>query len=285
MHRILQKADLTPSIHLLEIEAPVIAKKAQAGQFVMIRLDEPAERIPLTLADWSVESGTITLVFLEVGRETNILAKLCAGDCVADIAGPLGQPTHIEKFGTVICVGGGVGVAAIAPIARSLNQAGNRIVSIMGARSRDLLFWEDRLKLLSHEFIVTTDDGSHGRHGVVTQPLREVLESEPKVERVIAIGPAVMMKFCSLTTRPLGTKTIVSLNPIMVDGTGMCGSCRVTVGGTTKFACLDGPDFDGHEVDWDLLLNRLRAYTDKETQAMEMWQHECASASSQGRES
>ncbi|MDP2744361.1 MAG: sulfide/dihydroorotate dehydrogenase-like FAD/NAD-binding protein [Dehalococcoidia bacterium] len=285
MHRILRKEDLTPSVHLLEIEAPAIARKAKAGQFVMVRLDEAGERIPLTLADWAPQAGSITLVFLEVGRETNMLAKLCAGDYLTDVAGPLGQPTHIEKFGTVVCVGGGVGVAAIAPIARSMNEAGNRVVSIMGARSSNLLFWEDRLKSVSHEFIVITDDGSHGRHGVVTQPLKEVLERAPGPDRVIAIGPAVMMKFCALTARPFSVKTIVSLNPIMVDGTGMCGSCRVSVAGQTRFACLDGPDFDAQDVDWDLLLNRLRTYADKEKQALEMWRRQCASAPAREGES
>lgn len=280
MYRILRKQDLTPKIHLLEIETPAISKKAKAGQFVVIRVDEQGERIPLTLADWSLEAGSITLVFLEAGRETGILARLCAGDCISNIAGPLGQPTHIDKYGTVVCVGGGVGVAAIAPIARAFKQAGNKVLSVMGARNKDLLFWEDRMRAFSDDLIVTTDDGSLGRKGVVTEPLKEILQRETGVSLVIAIGPAIMMKFCALTTKPFGVKTLVSLNPIMVDGTGMCCACRVSVGGVTKFACVDGPDFDAHAVDWDLLFNRLRAYADKEKQALELFQHQCASEQS-----
>jgi len=272
LYKILLKQDLVPGIHLFKVAAPAVAKKAQAGQFVVVRIDERGERIPLTIADWDEKEGNITIVFMEVGTTTARLALLEAGDAIADFVGPLGVPAHIEKFGTVVCVAGGVGTAVVAPIARALKQAGNRIISILGARSQDLLFWEDRLGSVSERLIVTTDDGSYGRKGVVTEPLKELLESGEKVDRVVAIGPAIMMKFCSLTTQPFGIKTIVSLNPIMVDGTGMCGCCRVSVGGETKFACVDGPDFDGHQVDWDLLFARQRIYLDEEKCSFEQWQ-------------
>jgi len=210
-----------------------------------------------------------------VGTTTARLALLEAGDSIADFVGPLGVPTHIKKFGTVVCVAGGVGVAPISPIGRALKNAGNKIISILGARSKGLIFWEDRLRSFSDQLIVTTDDGTYGRKGVVTVPLKELLESGEKIDRVIAIGPSIMMKFCSKTTEPFGVKTIVSLNPIMVDGTGMCGCCRVSVGGVTKFACMDGPDFDGHQVDWELLFARQRIYLDEERRSLELWQCQC----------
>ena len=272
MYKILLRQDLVSSIHLFKVAAPAVAMKAQAGQFIVIRIDELGERIPLTIADWDKKEGSVTIVFMEVGTTTARLASLKAGDAIADFVGPLGLPAHIEKFGTIVCVAGGVGVAPIAPIARALKQAGNKIISILGARNKDLLFWEDKLRSLSDQLIVTTDDGSYGRKGLVTEPLRELLESGEKIDRVIAIGPSIMMKFCSKTTQPFGVKTIVSLNPIMVDGTGMCGCCRVSVGGETKFACVDGPVFDGHQVDWDLLLARQRIYLDEEKRSFEQWQ-------------
>jgi len=277
VYRITLREDLVPSIHLFKVEAPAVARKAQAGQFVVVRVDEKGERIPLTIADWNREEGSITIVLMEVGATTRKLAQLEVGDCIANFVGPLGRPTDIEKFGTVVCVGGGVGVAPIVPIARALKEVGNRVISIMGARSKDLLFWEDRLGSVSDQLIVTTDDGSYARKGLVTEPLKDLLEGEERIDRVIAIGPAVMMKFCSLTTKPFGVKTIVSLNPIMVDGTGMCGCCRVEVGGQTKFTCVDGPDFDGHQVDWDLLFARQRIYLGEEKQALEQWEHKCKS--------
>ncbi len=215
---------------------------------------------------------------MEVGTTTHRLAQLGTGDSIADFVGPLGLPTHIDKFGTVCCVAGGFAMAVIMPIARALKEKGNRVISIMGARNKDLIFWEDELRRVSDELIVTTDDGSYGRKGLVTEPLREMLESGTRIDRVIAIGPTVMMKYSSLTTQPFGVKTIVSLNPIMVDGTGMCGCCRVEVGGETKFACVDGPDFDGHQVDWDLLSARQRIYLDEEKQSFEQWQREQAAA-------
>jgi len=272
LYKILFKQDLTPNIHLFKVAAPNVAKKAQPGQFVVIRIDEKGERIPLTIADWDEKEGSVTIVFMEVGTTTARLALLKAGDAIADFVGPLGLPTHIEKFGTVVCVAGGVGAAPVAPIARALKKKGNKIITILGARSKNLLFWEDKLGSLSDQIIVTTDDGSYGRKGVVTEPLKELLTSDKKVDLVIAIGPSIMMKFCAKTTQPFGVKTIVSLNPIMVDGTGMCGCCRVSVGGVTKFSCVDGPDFDGHQVDWDLLLARQRIYLNEEKCSFERWQ-------------
>jgi len=272
LYKILLREDLVPGIHLFKMAAPAVAQKAQAGQFVVVRIDERGERIPLTIADWDKSEGTVTIVFMEVGATTARLALLKEGDAVADFVGPLGVPAEIDNYGTVVCIAGGVGTAVVAPIARALKNAGNRIFTILGTRSKDLLFWEDVLKSVSDRLIVTTDDGSYGRKGVVTEPLKEILESGEKIDRVVAIGPVVMMKFCSLTTAPSGVKTIVSLNPIMVDGTGMCGCCRVSVGGETKFACVDGPDFDGHKVDWDLLAARQRIYIEEEKCAYDEWQ-------------
>jgi ferredoxin--NADP+ reductase len=272
LYKILEREDLVPGIHLFKMAAPAVAQKARAGQFVVVRIDEKGERIPLTIADWDGDEGTVTIVFMEVGATTARLALLKKGDSIADFVGPLGVPTEIDKYGTVVCVAGGVGAAPVAPIARALKNAGNRIITILGTRSKDLLFWEDVLKSNSDRMIVTTDDGSYGRKGVVTEPLKEILDSGEKIDRVIAIGPVVMMKFCSFTTAPAGVKTVVSLNPIMVDGTGMCGCCRVSVGGETKFACVDGPDFDGHQVDWDLLAARQRIYLGEEKCAYDEWQ-------------
>ena len=272
MYQIVSREDLTPEIHLFEIAAPEVAKKAQAGQFIIIRADEKGERIPLTIADWNTEKGTVTVVFMEVGKTTRKLATLKAGESVANFAGPLGMPTHIDKFGTVVCVAGGFAIATIVPIARAMKAAGNKVISIMGFRTKDLVFWEKQLRNVSDELIVTTDDGSYGLKGVVTIPLKDLLEGKEKIDRVIAIGPTVMMKFSSLTTQPFGVKTIVSLNPIMVDGTGMCGVCRVSVGGVTKFTCVDGPDFDGHQVNWDELMARQRIYLDEEKRSLELWQ-------------
>ena len=213
---------------------------------------------------------------MEVGTTTHRLALLGTGDYISDFIGPLGLPTHIEKFGTVVCVAGGFAVATIMPIARAMRKKGNKVISIMGARNKELIFWEEELRRVSDELIVTTDDGSYGRKGMVTAPLKELLESSTRIDRVIAIGPSVMMKFSARTTEPFGVKTIVSLNPIMVDGTGMCGCCRVSVGGETKFACVDGPDFDGHQVDWDLLFARQRIYLDEEECSLKQWQNEQA---------
>jgi ferredoxin--NADP+ reductase len=271
MYKILKREDLVPNIHLFEIEAPAVARKAQPGQFVVIRIDETGERIPVTVADFDREKGTLTIVFMEVGTTTHHLAELKAGDSILNFVGPLGIPTHIEKYGTVVCVSGGFATAVIRPIARALKEKGNKVISIMGARNKDLVFWEDELRAVSDELIVTTDDGSYARKGLVTEPLKELLDSGEKIDRVIAIGPSIMMKFSALTTQPYGVKTIVSLNPIMVDGTGMCGCCRVSVGGETKFACVDGPDFDAHQVDWDLLMARQKSYLDEEKLSFDEW--------------
>ncbi len=272
MYKILLREDLALDIHLFKVAAPDVARKAQPGQFIVIRIDEKGERIPLTVADWDDKEGSVTVIFMELGTTTHRLALLRAGDYIANFVGPLGLPSHIEKFGTVVCVAGGFAVAPIMPIARALKQKGNKVISILGARSRGLLFWEDELHSVSDQLIVTTDDGSYARKGVVTEPLKALLESDEKIDRVIAIGPSIMMKFCAKTTEPFGVRTIVSLNPIMVDGTGMCGCCRVSVGGKTKFACVDGPEFDGHQVDWDLLLARQCAYVDEEKYSFERWQ-------------
>jgi NAD(P)H-flavin reductase len=271
VYKILTKEKLSPVIDFIKVEAPAIANKAKAGQFVVIRVDEKGERIPLTMADWNAKEGNISLVAMQVGTSTYKLNSLKAGDNILNLVGPLGLSSEIENFGTVVCIGGGVGVAPVYPIAKALKQAGNKIISIMGARNKDLLFWEDRLRSVSDELIVTTDDGSYARKGVVTEPLKEVLERDKKIKRVITIGPAIMMKFCSLTTKPYGVTTLVSLNSIMVDGTGMCGCCRVSVDNTTKFVCVDGPEFDGHKVDWDLLLKRQMTYCDEEKQSLGLW--------------
>jgi NAD(P)H-flavin reductase len=276
MYQILAREDLSKDIHLFRIKAPEVASKARPGQFVIVRSGEEGERIPLTIADWDTGEGSVTIVFMEVGTTSKKLARLKAGDYLTNFVGPLGKPTEIEKFGTVVCVAGGFAIATIVPIARAMKKAGNKVISIMGFRTKDLVFWEDRLGSVSDELIITTDDGSYKRKGLVTEPLKEILQ-DGGISRVIAIGPTIMMKFCSLTSKPFGIKTIVSLNPIMVDGTGMCGCCRVIVGNETKFACVDGPDFDGHEVDWDLLINRQRTYLKEEKQSLELWEKSISS--------
>jgi len=270
VYRIVAKEDLASITKLMVIEAPLVARKARAGQFVIVRIDEYGERIPLTIADYDREKGTVTVVFQQVGKTTTQLGTMKPGDELASFTGPLGTPTEIDHYGNVVCVGGGVGIAPIYPIARELKAAGNYIISIIGARTKELLIWEDRIRSVSDEVIVCTDDGSYGRKALVTQPLKELLEERGKeIQRIWAIGPAIMMKFCALTTKPFGIKTIVSLNPIMVDGTGMCGACRVEVGGQTRFTCVHGPEFDGHEVNWDLLMARQRIYLEEEKRALE----------------
>lgn len=269
MYDIVAKEELAPVTKLVEVRAPEIARKGRAGQFVILRVVEEGERIPLTLADLDREKGTVTLIFQEVGKTTYHLGTLEVGDTLASLTGPLGNPSEVERYGTVLCIGGGVGIAAIYLIARALRGAGNEIISIIGARNKGLLFWEDRIREVSDELIVCTDDGSYGRKALVTEPEKELLESGREIDRIWAVGPAIMMKFASLTSQPFGVKTIVSLNPIMVDGTGMCGSCRVEVGGETKFTCVDGPEFDGHLVNWDLLMARQRIYLKQEREALE----------------
>jgi ferredoxin--NADP+ reductase len=282
VYDILVKEDLTPVTRSFEVQAPAIARKARAGQFVIVRIDESGERIPLTVADYDRERGTITLVVQEVGKTTMQMGAMRVGDRFASLTGPLGLPIEIESYGAVLCVGGGYAIAPVYPIARALKAAGNTVLSIVGVRTRSLLFWEERMRTVSDELIVCTDDGSHGRQGSVVEPLREILEAGRPIAHVWAIGPAIMMKFCVLTTQPFGAPTTVSLNSIMVDGTGMCGACRVEVGGKTRFACVDGPKFDGHQVDWDLLLARQRIYLEEEKQAVEKWQRERRALQSPG---
>lgn len=270
MPRILEKKALAEEVFLLRVEAPEIARERKAGQFVMVQADlRYGERIPLTIADANSAEGSITLIFQTVGRTTHRLAALNVGDTIPAILGPLGRPTHIERFGTAVAVGGGIGIAPLHPIAQALKAAGNRLLVILGARTRDLLILEDRMVALADELIVCTDDGSKGRKGLVTEPLRELCTRTPKPDIVFAIGPPIMMKACSETTRPFAIPTVVSLNTIMVDGTGMCGGCRVTVGGKTRFVCVDGPEFDGHQVDFDNMMLRLRAYKEQEDVAHE----------------
>ncbi|MBN1640230.1 MAG: sulfide/dihydroorotate dehydrogenase-like FAD/NAD-binding protein [Anaerolineae bacterium] len=271
MYKILEKEVLSEANKRMVLEAPRVARKAQAGQFVIVRIDETGERIPLTIADYDRERGTVTIIYQEVGKSTIKLGTLEVGEGVLDLVGPLGHATEIENYGTVVCVGGGVGIAPVFPIARALKEAGNTVLGIIGARTKDLLLWEDKMRSVCDELTVCTDDGTYGRMALVTQPLQEILTARDDVARVWAIGPAIMMKFCARTTEPFGVKTIVSLNSIMVDGTGMCGACRVTVGGETKFVCVDGPEFDGHLVDWDLALARQRIYLDEERRAKEQW--------------
>ncbi len=272
MYRILEKTVFSDVTKSIVVHAPHVAKKANAGQFVIIQIDERGERIPLTIADYDRVAGTITLVFQEIGKTTMQLGTLDVGDELLVMAGPLGHPTEIENYGTVVCVAGGVGIAPVFPIARALKEAGNYVITIMGARTKELLFWEDKMRDASNELIVCTDDGSYGRKALVTEPLKELLEDQSReISKVWAIGPAIMMKFVSLTTKPYNIPTIVSLNTIMVDGTGMCGSCRVDLGDEIKFVCVDGPEFDGHKVDWDNVLVRLNIYREQEKLALERW--------------
>jgi len=276
VYKILHKETFSDVTKLLVIAAPEVTRKAQAGQFVIVRIDERGERVPLTIADYDREAGAITLIFQEVGKTTMHLGTLEPGDELTTVAGPLGHPTEIENYGTVVCVGGGTSIAIIFPIARALKEAGNHVISIIGARNKDLLFWEDRMRAVSDELIVCTDDGSHGRKALVTEPLKELLEERPgEIVRVWAIGPAIMMKFVALTTKPYKVPTIVSLNTIMIDGTGMCGGCRVLLEDGAKFVCVDGPEFDAHKVDWDNMLARLQFYREEEQVAVERWGHEC----------
>ncbi|EGO62072.1 sulfide/dihydroorotate dehydrogenase-like FAD/NAD-binding protein [Acetonema longum] len=264
MYPILEKRELSPSVKLFVVQAPAIAKKCQPGQFIILRMDEAGERIPLTIADFNRQKGTITLIFQEVGCSTRHLGRLGAGDSILDVAGPLGQATHIEKFGTVVCIGGGIGVAPVYPIARAYHEAGNKVISIIGARNAELLIMEDEMRQVSESLHITTDDGSKGRKGLVIDPLKELIAAGEDIRLVMAIGPVIMMKSVAEVTRPHSIKTLVSLNPIMVDGTGMCGGCRVSVANKNKFACVDGPEFDGHEVDFVGLMARQRMYHEAE---------------------
>jgi ferredoxin--NADP+ reductase len=267
---ILQKEILAEKLYSILVRAPNIASRAKAGQFVIVRVDEKGERFPLTLCDWSHEAGWVRLVFQVVGTSTKKLSRLKEGDAILDVVGPLGKPSKIEDYSHVVCVGGGVGIAAIYPICRELKDAGNHVTGIMGARTADLLILEKEMRGVVDDLIISTDDGSKGIKGRVTWALEKLLK-KGGVNLVVAIGPAVMMKFASAVTRNYGVPILVSLNPIMLDATGMCGACRVRVGGETKFACVDGPEFDGHEVEWELLLARLSQYTEEEEVARRVW--------------
>lgn len=269
MYKVLEKTFLQEIVVQMIIEAPEIARKRKAGQFVVLMIDEKGERIPLTIVDSDSENGTITIIYQIVGKTTAQLAKLDRGDFILHVLGPLGHPTEIRNFGTAVCVGGGVGIGVAYPIAAALKQAGNRVISIIGARSKELLILEEELKKISDQLLIATDDGSYGFHGFVSAVLQKLIDSGEKIDIVYAIGPVPMMRVLAELTRPYGIKTWVSLNPIMVDATGMCGACRVSVGGKTRFGCVDGPEFDGHEVDFPLLMSRLRMYNHEEKQAME----------------
>jgi ferredoxin--NADP+ reductase len=259
-----------PDVFYYKISAPLISRKAQPGQFVIIRLHEKGERIPLSLADITPAEGTISLIVMAVGKTTSELSRSQTGDDILDLCGPLGMPSHIDKVGRVVLVGGGFGVAPLYPIARAFKAAGNTVSVVMGARSKDLLIYEEEMRQVVDNVIITTDDGSKGSKGLVTEALKRELEKNG-AGLVMTVGPAIMMKSVCETTRPFGVRTTVSLNPIMIDGTGMCGGCRVSVGGATKFACTDGPEFDGHLVDWDLLMNRQRSYRKEEQESFEAW--------------
>jgi ferredoxin/flavodoxin---NADP+ reductase len=274
MNRILRKSHIAEGICLLVIEAPKIARKRKPGNFVIVRANEFGERIPLTIVDSDSEHGTITLIIQSVGKTTRLLNSLHPGDTLADVIGPLGHPTLIESVGTVVCIGGGVGTAEVLPIAKAAKAAGNHIVSILGARSKDLLILEPEMRRTSDALYVVTDDGSYARRGLVTDPLNDLIKQGDKLDAVYAIGPMPMMQAVAKATEPHKIKTYVSLNPVMIDGTGMCGGCRVTVGGETRFACVDGPEFDAHEVDFDTLIARNKAYRDQERTALDRFECE-----------
>ncbi len=276
-YRIVSKSQLSTDVFTAEVEAPLIARARKPGQFVIVGINnEYGERIPLTIAGADAERGTIRLIWQRVGKTTAELADMTAGQEIVNVVGPLGRPTHVENFGTVVCVGGGIGNAPLLPIVRALKGAGNEIISIIGARNKELLILEDEFRDISDELIVTTDDGSYGRKALVTEPLSEVCERNPKPDQAYAIGPAIMMKFCCSVTKKFGIPTQVSLNTIMVDGTGMCGGCRIEYDGQPKFVCVDGPEFDGHKVNFDLMMKRLNAYRKQEEEAHERYiKHRC----------
>ena len=270
MHRITEKVVLSENIVKTVFEAPDIAKKRKAGQFVILMIDDKGERIPLTIVDSDPVKGTLTIIYQVVGKTTDQLAQLNPGDVIQHVLGPLGHPTEIDGIETAVCVGGGVGIGVVYPIAKALKEKGARVISIIGARTKNMLILEEESRSASDELYVTTDDGSYGQHGFVSDVLKGIIASGLKIDRVFAIGPVPMMRVVANVTRPHQIKTLVSLNPIMVDGTGMCGACRVSVGGKTKFTCVDGPEFDGHEVDFGLLMSRLQMYTGQEQQAREL---------------
>jgi len=275
LFKILEKTFLQEIIVSMVIEAPEIARKRKAGQFIVLMIDEKGERIPLTIVDSDSEKGTLTIIFQIVGKTTAQLAQMGKGDFIRNVLGPLGHPTEIKNFGTVVCVGGGVGIGVAYPIAAALKKAGNKVISIIGARTKDILILEEEMKKVSDRLLPATDDGSYGYHGFVSTVLQNLIDSGEKIDIIYAIGPVPMMRVLAGMTKPYGIKTVVSLNPIMVDATGMCGACRVSVGGKTRFGCVDGPEFDGHEVDFNLLMSRLKMYSGQETKAMEKYRCEC----------
>ena len=274
MFKILKKEVLAPKTILMETYAPLIAKKAEPGQFIVIRVNEKGERIPLTIADFNREQGTITMVFQEIGKTTNLLGTKNVGDAISDILGPLGNPTETDRYGTVVTIGGGVGIAPVYPLSRKLKSLGNKVISIIGYRSKDFVFWEERMRSSSDELLIATNDGSYGAKGFVTDVLKNLIDKGTHIDRIYAIGPAIMMKAVADLTRGYKIKTIVSLNSLMVCGMGMCGACRITVGGETKFTCADGPDFDAHLVNFDELMKRLNTYKEEEKISFEKWKEE-----------
>lgn len=279
IHTILEKKQFSKDVFYLRVAAPHIARQRKAGQFVIVQLDvDYGERVPLTIADADAEAGWIALVVQAVGATTMKLCHKEVGESIAAILGPLGNPTHIEKVGKVVCVGGGIGAAPLHPIAQAYKRAGNEVIIIIGGRTKELVVFEEEMRKITDELIIVTDDGTYGRKALVTEPLKELCESAAPPQEVVAIGPPIMMKFCAATTRPFGIHTVVSLNTIMIDGTGMCGCCRVTVDGTTKFVCVDGPEFDAHKVDFDNMSVRMKAFKEQEEKS----RHTCRLSLSQG---
>lgn len=272
MNKILEKKKLAEKVWRFRVEAPLIAKRRKPGQFVILRLWEGGERFPLTIADADPVEGSITLVVQAVGKSTSMMAELNEGEAILDLAGPLGHPSHIDRFGTVVMIGGGIGIAPAHPIAQAMKAAGNRVISVLGARTRELVIMEEEMRRASSELIVVTDDGSYGEKGFVTEALKKLIDGGDPIDLVLAVGPPVMMKAISELTRPYGIKTIVSLNTIMIDGTGMCGGCRILYDGQNKFVCVDGPEFDGHKVDFSNMLSRQRAYAEAEEESMRLWE-------------
>jgi ferredoxin--NADP+ reductase/dihydroorotate dehydrogenase electron transfer subunit len=274
-YQIIEKKEIASSVHMMKIKAPDVAKAAKAGQFIILRIDETSERVPLTIADFDANEGTVTIIFQEMGKTTKQLAKMSASDELQDFVGPLGTPADVRELGTVILVGGGVGIAPVYPQVKAYREAGNKVISVIGARNESLLILEDEMRAASDELHVATDDGSKGHHGFVTDVVKNILDNGEKVARIVVIGPPILMKVAAGMTKPYGVETIVSLNPIMIDGTGMCGGCRVSVGGETKFACVDGPEFDAHKVDFNLLMSRLALYRNEESKCQENHDHKC----------
>jgi ferredoxin--NADP+ reductase len=278
VYKIIAKKSLAPNVKLMEFEAPLVAEKYKPGQFIILRIDEKGERIPLTVTHANSQKGSVTVIFQEIGKTTKQLGRLKEGEFIKNLIGPLGNPTEIKQYGVVVCIGGGAGIAPLYPEAEALKKVGNKIISIIGARTAELLILENEMRRVSDKLYITTDDGSRGHHGFVTDILKKLIEQKQLINMVIAIGPAIMMRAVANITKPFNIRTIVSLNPIMVDGTGMCGACRVSVAGKTMFTCVDGPEFDAHLVDFDELIARQRMYLPEEKQSLELYEskkHQC----------